>query len=332
MSDDTHQWETAVRPGRCYDLTTEITSNPHRNTWTGPSVAPLIEAALRMEAEPDTSIRLVLLAGTGLGVRDLRWDCHDYLVIGRHRVADLSTCDHCEAMSLRHVLAIPRPALGLLELVPLHPTFPVLRADHLLPQWLRDRGEAYTLGDALLFVVALDRARPNLTVLGVGTTHVDASEVGIDIQPAASAPIERRTHLTAAPLVASEQAPIPPAQGSVVLEVSGATLRVSLHLREQWLDDGILLGRSQDKSTHEALGLALSSEFISRAHLLLRREGGHLVFYDLSSTGGSYVSGVEIHRLELEMPVTSASDREQADPVSIVLAESASVRVVRTTE
>jgi hypothetical protein len=368
MIDETHKSRIQVARRTRGDATTILTLDTDRWELAKRCAPAFIEAALHRAPTPGAELRMAIISPYAVVVRDLRCAADDFAVIGRHGAVVMGGREAL-AMSLRHILAIPEriDSNPSLRLIPLSPEHPVVRVDELLPAELRARGDTFQVGEGLLFVAALGPIRPGrLTGLAGSSARVENACARIDArsEPAPEGSGRPRLRLlprcghratSAASSRARLQGPsapevhrhgrarprlVPPGGGRVTsaasvagltLEVTSAEVRVSFDLREPWLERGILLGRSDRKCSHRALRLALSSEYISRAHVLLRRERDDLVFYDLASTNGTFVKGARVRRVCMHVPARpDASGRSHTEPVRIVLgSENASVRIVR---
>jgi hypothetical protein len=91
------------------------------------------------------------------------------------------------------------------------------------------------------------------------------------------------------------QPPTPSSGHGITVEREGRWVALSLSPHD--LDRGVLLGRSP-KCRHEAVR-ALTSSGTSRVHVLMLREAGQVVAYDLASTQGVFVAGRRVRRVPL---------------------------------
>jgi hypothetical protein len=257
----------------------------------------------RLSTEFRIAARVALLACDALYLDQVSADPNDYLCVGRHTEASLRSASS-ESLSLRHVLLIPRPLGGTqiqLDVVPLAPTIGVAPWSQPLPVALAQRCTAIVLGDSLLLVS------------GVITRELEST---LNLAPSTTKNLERtqrraprdvenelRTRVSSIHDLLSLRADDQPT-GPLALEVRSEDAAVTIHLREDWLAQGIVLGRSELKCSHAALSAVLSSLSVSRCHLFLRREDDAIVFYDTASTFGVSVGDQQVRRVAIPAPLS----------------------------
>jgi hypothetical protein len=84
--------------------------------------------------------------------------------------------------------------------------------------------------------------------------------------------------------------------GDFVLRVDGPAGRSEVPLSIRHLDAGVLLGRAP---RCVGAGANLTATSVSRVHVLLRREAGRCVAYDLASTNGLWLKGKCVRSAEI---------------------------------
>lgn len=269
-------------------------------------------------------VRIALIGASDLDLYELSVDPDSFVVVGRHSEASVRA-DSSSSLSLRHVLLIPHATAEdhiTLEIVSLSPTIdpePWLHT-HRMPEPLATRCTGLVLGDALLLVATVGRGAETAvvklapTLEKVSSAHRHARDDRArrldydDDEPRKSEIVTiHPTSITALADLSVADAP----DAKLRLQVTFGDQRVTVALREAWLEAGLLLGREDRKCSHPALGAALSSNDVSRCHVYLRREGDAIVFYDTASTWGLHMKDELVRRIAIPAPV-SCLDSEDA--------------------
>jgi FHA domain len=113
----------------------------------------------------------------------------------------------------------------------------------------------------------------------------------------------RSSRITLMPRLVMMGEPLPPRLGRLATGGSwGVTLErdgrsATLSLSEEDLAGGVLIGRSE--KCHAETLRRITDHNTSRVHVLVLREGEHVVAYDLASTQGTYVNGQPARRVQL---------------------------------
>jgi hypothetical protein len=309
-------------PSNCSDAgesRTEASSQNRETIFPGSIHGTEQELSSRLETQADrvaahfdqppsselgVAARVALLALDALYLGEVDAEPDHYLCVGRHTEASLRSA--CSAsLSLRHVLLIPRPVDGArmqLDVVPLGPTMAVAPWSQPLPVALAQRCTAIVLGDSLLLVSGVaDRKPESMPNLAAPTTkHLERTT--------RDAPAPRRVENALRTRVSSihdllSLRPDDQPTGPLALEVRSQDAAVTIHLREDWLGQGLVLGRSELKCSHAALAAVLKDERVSRCHVFLRREDDAVVFYDTASTAGIFVGEEQVRRIAIPAPL-----------------------------
>lgn len=235
--------------------------------------------------------------------RGARLDCLDLpahpdhaVVLGRHEACSFRV-DGGKAIASRHALLVPRREgeVMVLDIIDLGRRPLPTRLDAAVD----DRGEHVLMfGEGLMRVRTLD---PSARVeVRLHRAHpIVGREFSLGVE--AGFPVDRRPDGSRDACVAQ-----------LALERGG--VRISRWLRQQELGEGLLLRRDpggeadselepgpwvEEDADPTARLFARLTRRLSRAHLLLRAEGGSVVVYDLDSSPGSFWRDQSIHRLAL---------------------------------
>jgi hypothetical protein len=252
-------------------------------------------------------------------------------VVGRHSQASLRA--HAENLSLRHLLLLGR-AGALTELIPLVSAQRVRAWSRPLPPRLAARCIAFDLDCALLLIAPeLEGAaapvlqRPAASGLGAARKPARTPERN---QLRGSGEHTIVTIARDLSLVPDEPAGLRP----LALSVRTDERSVSVGVREDWLEQGLILGRKPEKCSHRAFHDLLSEDdHISRCHLYLRREADEVVFYDTASTSGLWLGEECVQRVAIPAPRAAcegAGDAALINPEHVVIALTDRVSVTLT--
>ena len=113
----------------------------------------------------------------------------------------------------------------------------------------------------------------------------------------------RSSRITLMPRLVMIGEPLPPRLGrlagggkwAITLEREGRSATISLS--EEDLAGGVLIGRSE--KCHSETLRRITDNNTSRVHVLVMREGAHVVAYDLASTQGTYQNNLPARRTDL---------------------------------
>jgi hypothetical protein len=261
--------------------------------------------AAHFDQPPSTDVRIAarvaLLARDALYLDEVTTDPGQYLCVGRHTEASLRSANS-ESLSLRHVLLIPVPLGGTqmqLDVVPLSPTVAVSPWSRPLPPALAQRCTAIVLGDSLLLIAGVNtpELESTLNLASPTTKHLERTRP----RPPREDKNSLQTKVSSIHDLLSMHPGDQPT-GPLALEVRSDNAAVTIHLREDWLAQGIILGRSDVKCSHAALAAVLGDIGVSRCHLFFRRESDAIVFYDTASTAGLFIGEDEVRRVAIPAP------------------------------
>jgi len=238
---------------------------------------------------------------------DLAASPESYLILGRHTQCDV-VLDAEPTIALRHLLvrAIAQPdgSVGL-RLMDLQTTLAFHVDDGAPCRSIFSVGPiAVRLGPYAIVALPLDPhapppALPKPTLSRATSAPIAQAPPGGPYRspPAADGRVFRSSHITILPQSPSLE-DLPPARhGYGQLTLDAGARMASVEIPEAELDAGILIGRAL-KCKDEGLraGLDLS---VSRAHVLLLREGGLTCAFDLASMRGTYSYGKRVRRVVL---------------------------------
>lgn len=258
--------------------------------------------------------RVALIGPHDLDLYDLALDPDAFVVVGRHSEAGVRA-QGSASLSLRHVLLVPQRTTEAdisIEVVALSPTVTPEPWPHMdrLPESLAARCTALLLGDALLLVAAVGRD-PDTAVVKIAPALEKVACGNRNAAPVSSSqrqdadPSRRSRLISIRPANLSELAAIDAPDAQLWLRVEFGERRVTIGVREAWLNAGLLLGRAEGKNSHPALAAALGSDEVSRCHVFLRREGDVIAFYDTASTWGLRVHGRPVRRVTIPAPTSA---------------------------
>jgi hypothetical protein len=263
---------------------------------------------------------LVWVSGGSFAVEHLPATVGSYAVAGRHTMCD-RILERDELVSLRHVLirSVARPGGGVaLRVLDLHTPTRFELADGSTHDSVFAEGPV-AVGVGMHALVALPSHGPWPAELPV--PHVVKSDSGPDVAAARppapaddpptgpDAPLGpyraagRRalmvSRITLLPRAVAAGEPLSPSlarlvggQHAITLEREGRTATLSLSRED--LDRGVLIGRSE-KCVSEELR-RITAIGTSRVHLLITREEGEVVVYDLASTQGTWMGSRRVRR------------------------------------
>jgi hypothetical protein len=236
-----------------------------------------------------------------------------YAVIGRHTQCDV-VLDAEPTVALRHLLvrAVPQPDGG----VGIH----ILDLNTSLAFHVDDGGPcrsilavgaiAVRLGPYAIVALPLEPgqtppALPKPTLSRAPSMQLAMQQGPYRAPAVRGGGVLRSSHITMLPIAPPlEDLPLGNARtGYGRLTIDGFGRRATVEVSEQDLDLGVLIGRAE-KCIDEGLR-GMMDISISRAHLLLVREGGITYAFDLSSTRGTYAYGMRVRRVLL--PDTGAT-------------------------
>ena len=267
---------------------------------------------------------LVWVTGASFSVQHLPAVVGPYVVAGRHTMCD-RVLERDELVSLRHVLirSIARPGGTVaLRVLDLHTPSRFALADGSTHDSVFAEGPvAVAIGMHALVAFPSHGPRPEeLPVAQVVESQTGAQVPAPPPAPASPAPVADApvgpdaalgpyraasprplmySRITLLPRAVAAGEPLSPSlarlvggQHSVTLEREGRTATLSLSRED--LDRGVLIGRSE-KCVSEELR-RITAIGTSRAHVLITREEGEVVAYDLASTQGTWVGARRVRR------------------------------------
>ena len=242
--------------------------------------------------------RLFWVLQDQVGFRDLPARAEDYLIVGRHTCCDL-VLPADPQISLRHLLAraqLLADGTVALRLLDLHTNLPMFLEDGVPRRSIVASGALVArVGGYVIGALPFGQA----TKTELGPYRSPPPYVVCEAQSVPRGGIPRLTHITS----------LPPAPGISDVALAQATehdARITLGFRDrgtsvtvspQALELGVLLGRAP-KCLDEGLQSILHTG-ISRAHLLLLRQGDVVHAFDLCSMQGTYHEGARARRVEL---------------------------------
>jgi hypothetical protein len=243
--------------------------------------------------------------GVEIDFRHLEATPLEYRVIGRHTACDVVLSSD-PTISLRHLLAravVLEDGTTALRLFDLMTTVPFNLEDGTPRRSIVASGPLLIqLGDYVIGGIPTDPAEHDAAMHGPYRRPAPPVVVEALSPPSVAGRVPgRATLITALPAPPSIET-LPPA----ALEGGPAQQRITMSreydavtiaLDDQQLESGLLIGRApkcEDRGLRTVLSLS-----VSRVHLLLLRDRGATVAYDLCSTQGTFHDGRRVRRLML---------------------------------
>lgn len=242
--------------------------------------------------------------GHRIDFRHLEASPLEYCVVGRHTACDVVlTAD--PTISLRHLLVravVLEDGTTALRLFDLMTTVPFNLEDGTPRRSIAASGPLLIqLGDYVIGGIPTDQAELDAAMHGPYRRPVAPVVVEALAPPAVAGRVPgRATRITALPAPPSIETLPPKAFGSRTgqrITLSRDHDAVTVDLDDRQLESGLLIGRApkcEDRGLRAVLSLS-----VSRVHLLLLRDHGATVAYDLCSTQGTFHEGRRVRRVLL---------------------------------